>query len=121
MSNKKISDENSYPTLSRRGFLKASVAAAAAGAAPMFFVKNANAFVNEPKGATVTLGFNVPQTGAYADEGADELRAYKLAVKHLNGDGDGGMMNTMKPMSLKGNGILGKNCLLYTSPSPRDA
>jgi ABC-type branched-subunit amino acid transport system substrate-binding protein len=56
----------------------------------------------------VTLGFNVPQSGAYADEGADELRAYKLAVKHLNGEGDGGMMNTLQPSALKGNGILGK-------------
>jgi ABC-type branched-subunit amino acid transport system substrate-binding protein len=26
----------------------------------------------------------VPQTGAYADEGADELRAYELAVEHIN-------------------------------------
>ena len=118
MTNKKIADQSNHltlsPPLSRRGFLKASVAAAAAGAAPMLFVKNANAFVNEPKGAIVTLGFNVPQTGAYADEGADELRAYKLAVKHLNGEGDGGMLNTMKPMSLKGNGILGKKVAYVT-------
>jgi ABC-type branched-subunit amino acid transport system substrate-binding protein len=79
---------------------------------PMFFIKDAWAakdFRNDPKGAaSVKFGFNVPQTGAYADEGADELRAYKLAVKHINGEGDGGMMNTMKPLSLKGNGILGK-------------
>ena len=53
------------------------------------------AYLNEPKGSTVTLGFNVPQTGPYADEGADELRAYLLAVEHLNGEGDGGMMNTL--------------------------
>jgi len=51
------------------------------------------------KGKSLKLGFNVPQTGAYADEGADELRAYKLAVEHLNGGGDGGIMNTMKPLS----------------------
>ena len=50
----------------------------------------------------------MPQTGAYADEGADELRAYQLAVKHLNGEGDGGLMKTMKPLALKGNGVLGK-------------
>jgi ABC-type branched-subunit amino acid transport system substrate-binding protein len=42
--------------------------------------------INEPTGSTVTLGFNVPQSGPYADEGADELRAYELAVEHLNGD-----------------------------------
>ncbi len=102
----------------RRDVLKASAAFAAAGAAPMFFTKDAWAakdFRNNPgNSSTVTLGFNVPQTGAYADEGADELRAFKLAVKHLNGEGDSGMMNTMKPMSLKGNGILGKKVTYVT-------
>ncbi len=96
---------------SRRDVLKASAATAAISGAPMFFSRNAYGadFLNNPGDAsTVTLGFNVPQSGAYADEGADELRAYKLAVKHLNGEGDGGMMNTMQPSELKGNGILGK-------------
>src|SRR3546814_20742495 len=60
------------------------------------------------------FGFNVPQTGPYADEGADELRAYQLAVKHINGEGDGDMLNTMKPLSLKGNGILGKKLTYVT-------
>ena len=31
-----------------------------------------------------------------------------LAVEHLNGGGDGGMMNTFSSKALKGNGILGK-------------
>ena len=85
--------------------------AAAIGGAPMFFTRHAYGaeFLNNPGDAgSVTLGFNVPQSGAYAEEGADELRAYQLAVKHLNGEGDGGMMNTFKPSALKGNGILGK-------------
>ena len=107
-------DIKNFGTLSRRGFLKASIAGAAAAAAPTILIKNAHAFVNEPKGGTVMFGFNVPQTGAYADEGADELRAYRLAVKHLNGEGDGGLMNTMKPLSLKGNGVLGKK-VAYTT------
>lgn len=107
-------DDKKFGTLSRRGFLKASIATAAAAAAPTILIRNAHAFVNEPKGATVTLGFNVPQTGPYADEGADELRAFKLAVKHLNGEGNGGMLNTMKPLSLKGNGILGKKVVYVT-------
>ncbi len=101
----------------RRDVMKAGAAFAAAGAAPMFFSKDAWAkdFRNNPaNSSTVTLGFNVPQTGAYADEGADELRAFKLAVKHLNGEGDGGMMNTMKPSMLKGNGILGKKVTYVT-------
>lgn len=96
---------------SRRNLLKGGVALSGALAAPTFFTRNAYGaeFLNNPGSAkSVKLGFNVPQTGAYADEGADELRAYQLAVKHLNGDGDGGMMNTMKPLALKGNGILGK-------------
>ncbi len=97
---------------SRRTMLKGStIAAGAAVAAPSVFVKGAWAqeFRNNPgDAASVKLGFNVPQTGAYADEGADELRAFQLAVKHLNGEGDGGMINTFKPSSLKGNGILGK-------------
>ncbi len=106
--------DNKFETLSRRGFLKTSVAAAIAGTAPMFFMNNAHAYMNAPKGGTFTLGFNVPQTGAYADEGADELRAFKLAVKHINGEGDGGMMNTMKPLTLKGNGVLGKKATFVT-------
>jgi ABC-type branched-subunit amino acid transport system substrate-binding protein len=107
-----MSDSKSNPAgWSRRNVLKAGVGLAVAGVAPSFFIRNAWAakFANDPGSASsIKLGFNVPQTGAYADEGADELRAYKLAVMHLNGGGDGGMMNTFKPSSLKGNGILGK-------------
>jgi len=62
----------------------------------------------------VTLGFNVPQSGPYADEGADELRAYRLAVKHLNGEGDGGMMNTFSSKVLDGTGILGRQVKYVT-------
>ncbi len=99
--------------IGRRTLLKSTaIAGGTALAAPQVFVRGAwaaNEFRNDPGNAsTVTLGFNVPQTGPYADEGADELRAYQLAVKHLNGEGDGGMMNTLEPSSLKGNGILGK-------------
>jgi len=106
-----------FKSFDRRNFLKGSAIAAAGLAVPSFYTRHAFGadFVNNPGGSkTVTLGFNVPQTGAYADEGADELRAYKLAVKHLNGEGDGGMLNTMKPLSLKGNGILGKKVVFTT-------
>ncbi|MEM9872311.1 MAG: ABC transporter substrate-binding protein, partial [Pseudomonadota bacterium] len=96
-------------TLSRRGVLQTGAVAGAGFAAPTIFTaQSAAAFTNEPTGSTVTLGFNVPQTGPYADEGADELRAYELAVEHLNGGGDGGMMNTFSSKALQGNGILGK-------------
>ena len=95
-------------SISRRGLIKTGALAGAGLAMPTIFTNNARAFTNEPTGSTVTLGFNVPQSGPYADEGADELRAYELAVEHINGGGDGGMMNTFSSKALKGNGILGK-------------
>ena len=102
---------------SRRTLLKGSVAATAGLVAAPLVMRRAWAeeFRNNPgNSANVVFGFNVPQTGAYADEGADELRAYQLAVKHLNGEGDGGMLNTMTPKSLKGNGVLGKKVTFVT-------
>ncbi len=105
--------------VSRRTVAKGGMASIlAAGAMPTIFTSastaQATGYCNAPTGSSVTLGFNVPQSGPYADEGADELRAYKLAVKHLNGEGDGGMMNTFKPSALKGNGILGKKVEFVT-------
>ncbi|SOH95297.1 ABC-type branched-chain amino acid transport system, substrate-binding protein [Monaibacterium marinum] len=98
----------SKSNFSRRGVLKTGAAFGGALAAPTFFTSAANAFTNAPGASAVTLGFNVPQSGAYADEGADELRAYELAVKHLNGEGDGGMLNTFSSKVLDGTGILGR-------------
>jgi len=97
----------------RRGVLKGGALAGAGLAMPQLLTAASHAgYLNAPQGASVTLGFNVPQTGPYADEGADELRAYELAVEHLNGGGDGGMMGTFTvgggANALKGNGILGK-------------
>jgi ABC-type branched-subunit amino acid transport system substrate-binding protein len=109
----------------RRAILKGGAVLGAGLAAPsLVFTRNAWAadFRNDPgKAKSVRLGFNVPQTGPYADEGADELRAFKLAVKHLNGEGDGGMMKTMKPSSLKGNGILGKKVEYVTGDTQTKA
>ncbi len=101
----------------RRKVLKGIGAAGAGLVAPTFFMRNAWAadFRNDPsKNKTVKFGFTIPLTGAYADEGADELKAYELAVKHLNGEGDGGMMKTFKPSMLKGNGVLGKKVEFVT-------
>jgi ABC-type branched-subunit amino acid transport system substrate-binding protein len=100
--------------LTRRGVLKSGAVVGAGLTMPTIFTSSAAAYTNEPKGGTVTLGFNVPQSGPYADEGADELRAYKLAVEHLNGGGDGGMMKTFSSKALKGNGILGKKVKYVT-------
>lgn len=100
---------------SRRGLMKKSATLGAGLAMPTIFTaSSAAAYVNEPTGSGVTLGFNVPQSGPYADEGADELRAYELAVEHLNGGGDGGMMNTFSSKTLTGNGILGNEVKYVT-------
>ena len=102
--------------ISRRGMLQGSTALGVGLAAPTIFSSKAwsAGYTNEPKGGTVTFGFNVPQTGAYADEGADELRAYELAVEHINGEGDGGMLNTFSSKALKGNGVNGKKVVFVT-------
>ncbi len=109
----------------RRKVLKSGLALGAGIAAPsLIFTRNAWAadFRNNPGSAkSIKIGFNVPQTGPYADEGADELRAFKLAAKHLNGEGDGGMMKTFKPSSLKGNGILGKKVEYVTGDTQTKA
>ena len=97
--------------LSRRSMLKAG---ATGLATPTVFAGAAWSFTNDPQGGAVTLGFNVPQTGPYADEGADELRAYELAVEHLNGGGDGGMINTFSSKTLDGAGILGQKVEFVT-------
>ncbi|WP_334068005.1 substrate-binding protein [Nereida ignava] len=99
----------SNSNLTRRGVIKTGAVAGAGLALPTYLnAAGHSGFTNAPTGSTVTLGFNVPQTGPYADEGADELRAFELAVEHLNGGGDGGMLNTFSSKALEGNGILGK-------------
>ena len=110
---------------SRRDMLKTSGSAlGAAVVAPSFYIKNAwaNNFRNDPnQSGKLVFGFNVPQTGPYADEGADELRAYQLAVKHLNGEGDGGMLNSMSPLSLRGNGVNGMKVQFVTGDTQTKA
>jgi len=100
----------------RRSFLKTTGAVGAGLALPTIFTSASRAqdFCNNPTGAEVVFGFNVPQTGPYAEEGKDQLKAYQLAVKHLNGEGDGGMLKTFKGTALKGNGVLGKKVAFVT-------
>lgn len=102
-------------SVTRRGVLKSGAVASTGLALPTIFTaSSAAAFTNEPTGASVTLGFNVPQTGPYAEEGNDELLAQQLAVEHLNGEGDGGCLNTFTSKALQGNGILGKKVEFVT-------
>jgi branched-chain amino acid transport system substrate-binding protein len=104
----------SKSNFTRRGVLKTGAIAGAGLAMPTFFTSRASAFTNEPTGDSVMFGFNVPQTGAYAEEGLDELRAQQLAIEHLNGIGDGGMLNTFSSKTLDGTGILGKKVNFVT-------
>jgi ABC-type branched-subunit amino acid transport system substrate-binding protein len=102
-------------SVTRRGVLKSGAVAGTGLALPTIFTaSSAAAYTNEPTGSSVTLGFNVPQTGPYAEEGNDELLAQQLAVEHLNGEGDGGCLNTFTSKALKGNGILGKKVEFVT-------
>lgn len=106
--------------VTRRGVIKTGMAGIlATGTAPFIFSRGAWAqdFCNNPTGSTVTFGLNLPLTGTYAEEGADEQKAYELAIKHINGEGDGGLLNVFKPSALKGNGILGKNVVYVSSDS----
>src|SRR5699024_3022801 len=89
-------DDTRRERLSRRGFMKSSAGVAGGLLVGSQFGQFGTlahgadhpALGNYPiKGANAVFGFCVPQTGAYADEGEDELRAYKLAVKHLNEGG----------------------------------
>jgi ABC-type branched-subunit amino acid transport system substrate-binding protein len=56
------------------------------------------------EGSEVVYGWNVPQSGSYSQEGQDELRAYRLAVQHLNNGG--GWVDMWDDLS--GDGVLGK-------------
>ncbi|WP_373635331.1 substrate-binding protein [Yoonia sp. SS1-5] len=105
----------SKSNFSRRGVLKTGAIASAGLALPTYLRADGHTgFTNAPGDSEVILGFNVPQTGPYADEGADELRAYELAVEHLNGGGDGGMMGTFSSKALDGTGILGREVKYVT-------
>jgi ABC-type branched-subunit amino acid transport system substrate-binding protein len=73
---------------------------------------------NHPVGEdTVTYGFNVPQSGSYSQEGADELRGYNLAVQHLN-DG-GGWVDEWEDLS--GDGVLGRTVESVEGDTATDA
>ena len=105
----------SKSNFTRRGVLKTGAVAGAGLALPTYLSAASHAgFTNAPGDSEVVLGFNVPQTGPYADEGADELRAYMLAVEHLNGGGDGGCLNTFSSKALDGTGILGREVKYVT-------
>ena len=70
------------------------------------------------EGDTAIFGFNVPQSGPYASEGQDELRAYELAVKHLN---NGGGWVDSQFDDLSGDGVLGYQIDYETGDTATDS
>ncbi|MGD0052264.1 MAG: ABC transporter substrate-binding protein [Vulcanimicrobiaceae bacterium] len=67
-------------TLSRGRFV-----AGTAGAAALTF--GGGRYVIAAPTTSVVVGLNVPQTGPYSDQGADQLRAYHLAIDQVNAKG----------------------------------
>ncbi len=115
MSDSNERDKTGNSGLSRRKFLKSSAGVTGGLLIGSQFGQFGSlaygaddhpAMGNYPLKGDPVFGFVIDQTGAYADEGADQFRALKLAVKHINEGG--GILETMKPLALKGNGILGK-------------
>ncbi len=104
----------STSNFTRRGLLKSGTIAGAGLALPTIFTSSAYSMTNEPSGGVARIGFNVPQTGPYSEEGLDELRAQELAIQHLNGEGDGGMLNTFSSKALGGDGVLGNKLEFVT-------
>ncbi len=59
-------------------------------------------------GDSVTFGFNVASSGAYSTAGKQELRGFKLAVKHIN-NGGGWVTSEKYGSPLDGDGLLDKD------------
>ncbi len=92
---------------SRRRTLKLFSGFSASLAVP-HIVRAQGSYVNEPTGSSVTLGFVTSQTGPRASEGSQAMAGFELAIQHLNGSGDGGMLETFSSRALDGRGLLGK-------------
>ena len=69
----------SFTKLTRRGLIQTGAVAGAGLALPTYLrAENHAGFTNAPTGSTVTLGFNVPQTGE-----PREPRLAWLAAPHM--------------------------------------
>ncbi|WP_170786931.1 ABC transporter substrate-binding protein [Ruegeria lacuscaerulensis] len=108
----------SSKSVTRRYSLTGGVVASTGLALPMIFPTSSSAgFTNAPNGSTVTFGFNAALSGPFSEEGNDQLRGQKLAVEHLNGQGDGGCLNAFSSRALAGNGVLGKKVTFVVADS----
>ncbi|WP_158057307.1 substrate-binding protein [Halorussus halophilus] len=107
--------------VSRRDVVKMAGATGLAGVAGVTGSVSAQEYPplgNFPiQGDEAIFGFNVPQSGPYSSEGQDELRAYRMAVEHLNNGG--GWVNNWEDLS--GDGVLDKQIGFVTGDTATDA
>ncbi|MFC4549439.1 MULTISPECIES: substrate-binding protein [Halorussus] len=106
--------------VTRRDVVKMAGASGLAGVAGI--AGSASAQQNPPIGnfpiqGQPTFGFTVPQSGPYSSEGQDELRAYRLAVEHLNNGG--GWIDNWSDLS--GDGVLGEQIQFVSGDTATDA
>lgn len=66
------------------------------------------------------IGLVAPLSGIIAIEGEAQCKGFELAIRHLNGEGDGGMLNTMQPISLRRNGVMGQAVEFVTVDNESD-
>ncbi|MGH8689065.1 MAG: ABC transporter substrate-binding protein, partial [Burkholderiales bacterium] len=106
----------------RRRVLKAGAMLGAGVAAPSLLLPRLSWAAGEPpigtwpagsEGSSVYIGAAVPLTGAYAAQGADELKGMQLAVEHIN-EGHP-LIKKIAPKSKKG--VLGKEVKLVYADS----
>jgi ABC-type branched-subunit amino acid transport system substrate-binding protein len=107
--------------VSRRDVVKIAGATGLAGLAGVTGSASAQDYPpigNYPiQGDQAIFGFNVPQSGPYSSEGQDELRAYELAVDHLNNGG--GWVDQWDDLS--GDGVLDYSIDYVTGDTATDA
>jgi len=94
--------------LNRRKALKAGAASVAFNSLPLLSACSSSGDNTTPITESLKIGLTVPLSGPYSNEGRDQQRGLELAVQHLNGTGDGGLLNTMQPSALQSNGVLGR-------------
>ena len=115
------SQNDKTPVISRRNALQVGGAAGFTvlttfGGMPWAYAADEPAMGTWPagsKGDTVYLGAAVPLTGAYAVQGADELKGWELAVEHMNNNHP--LMKKLAPKV--NNGVLGKKVALVSADS----
>lgn len=95
--------------LSRRKFLNGTLLSAlglaAASAAPLPYYLFRPRKKNIPDD-TLMFGLNLLKDGMSEEEIREQIQAYALAIQHINEGG--GMLRTITPSVLTGNGLLGK-------------